>query len=235
MVKIRVGLLTSLLICLNLNAASKTVYVFGDSHAYFNFRWPDQVSHLSYLGHEITFNTVPCTSRTMHRIGRDGLRALNIANEGVRNGDIAIFCFGEVDCRCHIGRQVIEKKRALDEIIQTLVNNYIKTILINKSRYTQLNCAVLSVIPPCDQGFNPQFPWYGLLSERVQITKQLNQALKQSCDQASLLFIDSYHLYSDQDGVLKSELSDGCVHLGRPANLALKQLAVERLVELDWL
>jgi hypothetical protein len=72
--------------------ASPNIHVFGDSHVSEFSNIPGCLLH--YVG-----------PITMHRIGRDGLNFLDMTSYGVQENEVAIFVFGEIDCRCHIGKQ----------------------------------------------------------------------------------------------------------------------------------
>lgn len=167
----------------------------------------------------------------MHRIGRDGLRGLNIKQLGVQEGDVAVFLFGEIDVRCHIGRQRDEKGRSCSEIIETLVCNYLQTISDNRRNYANLTCVVVSITPPCDRGFNITYPFYGPLSERVAITQELNSCLYKYGQQQDIYFLDVYSMFADSDGSLGFGVSDGIVHINPKYNGPIKEKLVEYLLD----
>ena len=56
---------------------------------------------------------------------RKKLNFINFRSYGIKDNDIVIYQFGEVDCRCHIGKQLL-LNRSLNEITLELINNYIK-------------------------------------------------------------------------------------------------------------
>lgn len=226
-------LLLSLNFCPIAIAASvplKNIYVFGDSHASFNHRFVRDTEFTASNQITVLFKIRANPSLTMHQVGRDGLKALNLFKLGVRPGDVVIFDFGEVDCRTNIGKQRDLYHRELTEIIDTLATKYFATIIANRHLIPDLSCAVMSVLPPSDRGNNPQVPFHGQLSDRVQITKLLNQRLKELCQQHQLIFIDIYDLYRTPDGSLDHELSDGGVHVNPTFNRPIKELVVQTLV-----
>jgi hypothetical protein len=95
------------------------IYIYGDSHA-----------HYSFKNLKLPYIDLHQASITMHRIGRDN-KIINFKNkENLKINDIIILAYGEVDCRCHIQRQ-IDMGRNEDEIINELVTNYIRTIKNN--------------------------------------------------------------------------------------------------------
>jgi len=217
----------------NLDAKSpRKIYVFGASAASFDFRFNRDVKFTSASGIKILFKIRATPGITMHRIGRDGLDWFNITKRSdITQDDIAFFVFGETDCRTHIGRQRDTQKCDLSEIIDKLATAYIKTILANKNLVFGVPCAIVSVTPPTDKGENPHVPFYGTLADRVNITRSLNQKLKELCEQHNLIFIDIYDLYCNAAGALRPELSDGHVHVHPDFNTPLKEWAIKVLLE----
>jgi hypothetical protein len=185
---------------IHLQAALPQIHVIGDSHSLEFSKIPECMVH--WIG-----------PITMHRIGRDGLNALNLKQFNVQESQAVVFAFGEIDVRCHIGKQRDQKGRPLEEIIHHLAINYIHTILKNRQQYKQLTCIVYSVTPPTNQGYNPQFPYYGSLQDRIHLSSLLNAKLALLCQLTGILFLDVYEDYADQNGTLLSHLSDGSVHI----------------------
>lgn len=186
------------------------IFVIGDSH----------VKEFAGIDHLTTHHLGPLT---MHRIARDGLDAVNLKKMGVKEGDVAIFVFGEIDVRCHIGRQRDLKGRDLEEVMQTLVWGYLRTILQNQAQFKNLTCIVYSITPPTDTIYNIEYPRYGTLEERIQITQAMNYLLKIASQQYGIQFLDVYEDYTDALGALNTELSDGNVHIGSQYNGAIRQ------------
>ena len=91
------------------------IHIYGDSHADFSFL------HL-----KLDHNNLYLPNITMFRIGRDGI-IINFNKDTIQKDDIIVLSYGEVDCRCHIQRQ-INLGNNEDNIINELVSNYFKTI-----------------------------------------------------------------------------------------------------------
>lgn len=70
------------------------------------------------------------------------------------------------------------------------------------------------MVPPTNNAYNPIYPQHGELSERIKITKKLNDVLKSESINNNLLFFDVYDLYSDEEGKLNEAYSDKNVHIG---------------------
>lgn len=160
----------------------------------------------------------------MYRVGRDGLAGFNLRYFGVDEGDTAVYVFGEIDVRCHIVKQRDLQRASLEEIVEQLAENYIQTILDNQSQYTALQSVVYNVVPPIKwEVFSPEFPFYGTAEERIESALLLNAALKKLCERHKLFFLDVYEAYSDENGSLRTELSDGNVHIHLAHNAKLKE------------
>ena len=180
------------------------IHIFGDSHAHFSFQ-----------------NVKGCTIHwlpdiTMHRVGRDSISFLNLLQYDVRENDTAIFVFGEIDVRCHVAKQCAAG-RTLDNVVTTLAEKYIATILKNKALYHKLHCVVFAVLPPTDASYNPEFPYRGTLNERVMFTESLNQELYRQCKAHGIHILDVTQSYKTAEGYFNLHLSDGRVHIGHNA------------------
>ncbi len=192
------------------------IFVFGDSHSKEFSDIPNISIH--YLG-----------PMTMHRIGRDQLDVLNLSSHGIDKESIVIFAFGEIDVRCHIGKQRDLMNRNLDEVILTLVANYLEAILKIRYLYNNPLCVVYGVTPPTDIVNNSEYPRYGLLEDRIAITKKLNDLLQSQCKIYGIEFLDVYADFSDEQGALIKELSDDNVHINNVFNAPIRNY-IEKLI-----
>lgn len=190
------------------------IYIFGDSHARFSFM------NLS-LPHKNLYTS----SYTMFRIGRDNILE-GFKKEYFNSTDILCFAFGEVDCRCHINKQ-IALGRNEDEIIQELVSNYFRTINNNliPTKIEILNnnnrVIIVGVIPPIKKDeyesingpIKHSFPILGTDDERVRFTRKVNKKIEELCKVHSYSYFNPYSEYEDLNGNLRFEVSDTLVHL----------------------
>ena len=94
------------------------IYVYGDSHAY-----------IPFVTLKLNHNNFHQPGITMFKIGRDN-KIVNHHNNHNSKENIFVLIYGEIDCRCHIGKQV-KLGRTEDEIIDDLVNKYFQTIKLN--------------------------------------------------------------------------------------------------------
>ena len=178
----------------------KIIHTFGDSHSYFGWdNVPNIVTH--HLGPKLCYS-----------IGRDGI---NISNYGVKENDIVVFCFGEIDCRCHIHKH-INNDTTYKQIIDEIVEKYFFQINMNMSLFKNITMSVYNVVPPIEKhntGENKDFPYLGTDEERKSYVLYFNEKLKEKCKENNYIFFDVYDNYIDNNGFLSKNLSDGCVHI----------------------
>jgi len=162
---------------------------------------------------------------TMHRIGRDGI---NIKNYGIRESDFVVFTFGEIDVRCHIGIQRDKHNRDVEEIIDMLADNFLLSILENNQQlFIDIHYIICSIVPPTNASYNPEFPFYGTLEDRIILTKKINRYLKNKCELNDIGFLDIYDHYSLKNGELDPAISDGLVHILPNYNVEIKRCLLD--------
>jgi hypothetical protein len=111
----------------------------------------------------------------MFRIGRDNM-IINHNPQEVTGKDTVLLVYGEVDCRCHIQRQ-IDAGREEDDVICELITNYFRTIRNNI--HPQAKVVIVSIIPPTKQNeleslhgpITHAFPFVGTDEARSRYTK----------------------------------------------------------------
>ena len=184
------------------------IYIYGDSHAIFCFK-----------NLKLDHNNLYCSSTTMFRIGRDNI-IINFNKDIIQKGDIIILSYGEVDCRCHIQRQ-INLGINEDHIINELVSNYFKTIK-NNTININANIIIVGIIPTTNKydyeiingPILHEFPFVGSDEDRVRYTNKVNKLLEELSIINNYIYFNPYSYYERPDGTLKYELSDSIVHLG---------------------
>lgn len=187
-------------------AGHEDVLVFGDSHSEHFFSGIPRCK-VNWLG-----------PMTMHRVGRDGLAAVNVQALSIRHGDTvraAVFVFGEIDVRAHVTEQRDRVGRKLDEVIATLCANYVRTACLNRDLIAGISVVICSVPPPMVCENNPDVPFGSSIDERAALTRQINDTLKSLCVENGLLFLDIYPYFSDPSGVMTRGVSDNTVHVRR--------------------
>jgi hypothetical protein len=202
------------------------ITIFGDSHAHSSFNGLDKV-----VERMVEIHSQP--SITMHRVGRDNellycsstpIIQHNYKNTGCLKSTF-VFLYGEVDCRCHIQRQ-IDLGYQEDDIIDILVKNYFQTIT-NKFAPLEkqsLNVIVVGITPPLSKmeyetihgPITHEFPFVGTDDCRVRYTIKMNNCIEKMCGEYGYYFFggeDVYGFYTNPNGCLKFELSDSNVHI----------------------
>uniref|UniRef100_A0A6C0HZ03 SGNH hydrolase-type esterase domain-containing protein n=1 Tax=viral metagenome TaxID=1070528 RepID=A0A6C0HZ03_9ZZZZ len=185
------------------------IRIFGDSHAEFSFK-----------NLKLPNNNYFCYSITMFRIGRDNV-IINFNKNIIKKNDIIVLSYGEVDCRCHINKQ-INLGINEDDIINQLVNKYITTIK-NNTINLDVKIIIVGVIPPTkksnyeiENGKMPNnfpFPFLGSDQDRVRYTNKVNKLLEELSVNNNYIYFNPYSYYTTDDGTLKYEFSDKNVHL----------------------
>ena len=182
------------------------IHTVGDSHSYYG--WGSSiVKH--HLG------PVLC-----YRVGKDKLDRCDIQNFNIQDGDTIVFCFGEIDCRCHIHKHITDTV-TYTYIIDNIIDAYFKAIDLNVAAVAATgvklkNVCVYNVVPPiqkyntCE---NAEYPFLGTDDERKQYVLYFNEKLKSYCMDKEYIYFDVYDKYVDANGFLRKDLSDGHVHI----------------------
>jgi hypothetical protein len=186
----------------------RKIHIFGDSHSDNTFKdievkYPIKINHIGPI--------------TAHKVGRDKINMLELSD--VKNNDICIFCFGEIDARCHVGKQINELGRKEDEVLLDLVTRYFDTLKKNfvegVSQNKTLHFFVMSILPPPynDVFASKTYPFVGSELERRSWVIKLNGLMKRECEKNNFGYFDVHSLYKDNNEMLVRDLSDGYVHI----------------------
>lgn len=198
------------------------IHTFGDSHAGetgqadvniglsgFSDKcksngWPLSVKH-HHLG------AVICNS-----FGTKGLKLVDVSNFDLKEGDTLVFSFGEIDCRCHVYKHVSESKTYKD-VIDRLINNYFNAIKANLDRLkvNLKNVCVYNIPPPSKKHDCPEIdtPYVGTDEERRLAYLYFNKLLNEKCQEHKYIFIDIYDKYTNEEGFIIRDITDGWVHI----------------------
>ena len=179
-----------------------SIHTIGDSHSYNG--WSGTIPH--HLG------PILCYS-----FGKEKLNRCDIRNYNIKHGDTIVFCFGEIDCRCHIHKH-ITSTIIYQDIIDNIIDNYFKAIELNVSisQIKLKNVCVYNVVPTIQKYNtfeNHEYPYLGTDEERKQYVLYFNKKLKEKCIEKEYIFFDVYNNYIDKNGFLRKDLSDGNVHI----------------------
>jgi hypothetical protein len=186
--------------------STPVIHIFGDSHCGLFAKTPGATMH--YVG-----------PVTMHRVGRDGLRAfaLNTLDIGaIRRGDALGFIFGEIDVRVHIAKQRDRYGRPPTEIIDTLAAAHMSTLEAMRAIFPASPIVVFSVIPPAGNKyphFNSDMPRNGTDQERIAWSLLLNETLKHGAFARGFRFLDQYSPFANKRGLLNLKMSRDAAHV----------------------
>jgi len=189
------------------------LHTFGDSHATHYGGWDD----IKIEGVNINTNHIP--GKLAFSFGKD---EMVVVSSVVKDNDVVIFCFGEIDCRCHINKYEPNWKESIEDV----ANSYITNIKRNVSNRNIKTC-IYNVVPPLERE-NPLNQWTeewsrkhgvpatGTDEDRKKYTEYMNLKLKEGCDVNGFVFLDVYDKYCDENRYLKPELSDTNCHIKDP-------------------
>jgi hypothetical protein len=189
------------------------IHTYGDSHATHFGGWGD----INIEG--VTINTNHLIGKLAFSFGRD---KMVVIGPKVQDGDVVVFCFGEIDCRCHINKYEPNWRESIDNV----VNLYISNIKLNVNSRNIKTC-VYNVVPPLERE-NPLNLWTevwakkhgvpatGTDEDRKKYSEYMNLKLKESCDINGFVFLDVYDKYCNENRYLKLELSDTNCHVKDP-------------------
>ncbi len=193
-----------------------TIHTFGDSHS--SAGWvhiPGIEIHA--IGPILAYS-----------LGRDATPRFNIANKhyNVKENDTVIFCLGEIDCRGHVHKHITPNK-SYQQVIDEVIVNYLKGIEMNVRQFRKLRVCVYNVVPPIEkdkvaiefQKMHPEWPFLGTNKERLLYHKYFNKRALEECDKRGYIFIDIFDKYADENGFLRTNLSDGITHIENPIYL----------------
>ena len=185
--------------------------IYGDSHALVLFK-------SLKLEHRNLFQF----AKTMYRLGRD--RQIVNFRESHNDPDTVFFlAYGEVDVRAHIGKQV-HYGRHHEGVCKELVHSYLNAV---KTEITSYKAIVIMAVPPpvASEDHAPctihtpstggPLPFMGTDSDRVIYTQRMNELLAEGCSNHGFIFFNPFSFYTRENGTLKHEMSDNCIHIGK--------------------
>lgn len=179
------------------------IYIYGDSHGLYNFRGlTTEHCNLSY------------PAITMFRIGRDK-NIIGFQPEHLSESNTFILNYGEIDCRCHIGRQTED----FNIVCHQLIDAFFTTISETITKYKQI--IICGIVPSIRRHeyedihgpVTHAFPYVGSDDERSRNSLKMNELIVASCVKYGYIYIDLFEDYARSDNTLKFELSDQICHI----------------------
>ena len=184
------------------------IHIYGDSHGEANLKR----------------TTLPFINRceystTMFRIGRDN-SIIHFNKDDHKPDDVVCLTYGEIDCRCHIQRQ-IDLGRNEDHVIQELVEKYFDAINNNTTHLIKNHIIIFAVIPAVRQfdyemingPIKHEHPFVGSNEDRVRFTNKVNKLYEEFANKNGYTFFNPFSFYTRPDGSLKYEYSDYLIHI----------------------
>jgi lipopolysaccharide biosynthesis glycosyltransferase len=184
--------------------------IYGDSHALVLFRGLN-------LEHRNLFQF----AKTMYRVGRDQ-QIVNFRESHNDPETVFFLAYGEVDVRAHVGKQV-HYGRHHEHVCRELVHRYLNAV---KAQITFYRAIIIMAVPPptayedhaqCTihtPSTGGPLPFAGINSDRVIYTQRMNELLADACSSHGFIFFNPFSFYTRENGTLKYELSDKCIHVG---------------------
>jgi lysophospholipase L1-like esterase len=185
------------------------IHVIGDSHVIpFRGSIPFLAHH---LGAATAYNLIKKGSST-----RSNEKLFKIVDKLGRN-DIAILCFGEIDCRIHIYYQhrKSDGRYSVEDLINRTVANYGE--IMGQLKQRGVNFFIHCVSPATEVGNEYKYPFYGTPEVRSRINRAFNERLKAFCAENGYGFIDIYDKVADENGLMLKEYAGDEIHLNKKA------------------
>lgn len=115
-----------------------------------------------------------------------------------KDEDYIMFCFGEVDIRAHLLKQVELQKRPYQDIVKECVDRYFKVLL----HYKHLGFRIIAWGPIASWHESKPYtggPSFGTCQERNAVTKEFNRYLEELCNNNSIGFVTIFHKMCDEN------------------------------------
>ena len=192
---------------------SGVLFTTGDSHSSL-FDDSDAYSKVIHIRAVHVNNYHPAAMYTFNLFYAKNVLYENEFNL-IKPNDALLFCYGFIDANWLVWKQENNYNRDVDEIIPTLVKNYLDIVLEITARLNIIKI-IYNVPPPSDNDYIS--PYAGSLNERIQYSKKINETLRTECRLRNLEFLDIYDDYCDEIGMLRTELSDGSCHIHTSCN-----------------
>jgi hypothetical protein len=131
--------------------------------------------------------------------------------------DILLLSFGEIDCRAHILRQVQDKHRDLQEVVDNCVSNYLTAVKeITRRNFRVFIWNAVYSANFLEKNDDLEYPYRGTVRERNMVTELFNRTLNAMAGTAGAVFVDISGLLIDKStGLTKDEFYQDSVHLSR--------------------
>jgi hypothetical protein len=211
-------------------ALGRTFYCIGDSHiSVFAGRerlqrlWPERAR--GAFPNLCVFHIGPVLAWSLARersTARGRELAFEVLHHEVPRGAEVIFCFGEIDCRVHVQRQMERQHAAMETVIGGITANYAAFLAdVAREGFRPIVWAVIGSSLNTAEDV-PALPEVGSTRERNEFTRCFNAQMRAVCVERRYGFVSIFSRLVTADLQTRGEfLFDGW-HLG---NRALPLLA----------
>ena len=114
--------------------------------------------------------------------------------------DSVLFCFGEVDIRAHLVKQMELQNKSKEEIVKECVDRYFSVLLYYKNKGVN----VMGWGPIASWHESKQYtggPSFGSCLERNLVTEEFNRYLKELCDNNNIGFVTIFYKMIDENKI----------------------------------
>lgn len=181
------------------------IHTFGDSHSKNGFQNIEGIA-IHHLG-----------SKLCYSVGRDGI---DLSQYKIHEFDTLIFCFGEIDCRCHVKKHISATKTYQSIIDEMLLAYFQQIKLATEARNVRV--CIYNVVPPSkkeDLRLILSMVTKGTDDERKSYVLYFNDRQKALCKKYGFLYFDVYDKYVNEEGFINRQLSDDNVHVRSETHL----------------
>lgn len=190
------------------------IHCIGDSHASIfsgnerqQPKWPERSNDT--LEHFRSYRIGPATAYQL----KDKRPILdNILTLVDKDNDSVLFCFGEVDVRAHLKKQMDIQKRSAKDIVTECVDRYFDTVLHYKN--LGYNVMIWGPIASWHNSKPYNGPTFGTNLERNEIAGIFNEYSKLLCINNGITFVSIFSKMLLDNGETNSTYLDGTgIHL----------------------
>jgi hypothetical protein len=175
------------------------IHCVGDSHSsVFSGKdemqpiWPERSD--DKLSHFKSYRIGPATAYQLE----NKIPIIDQIAMQVGPNDHLLFCFGEVDIRAHLKKQMDLQGKTIKDVVKECVDRYIQVILHYKNRGISVIAwgpiATFHEDKPYTSG-----PSFGTSHERNLITKEFNEYLKELCEKNQIYFVSIFDKMVDEN------------------------------------
>lgn len=188
------------------------LHTYGDSHASFHGSW----TAIDIDGVQILTNWLG--PKLMYSFGRD--KQIVIRPSQIKPKDYILFCYGEIDCRCHVNLYEPNWKESIDKMVEEYFINIANNVLGLDVRVCVYNVPPMlersdsEIIWANEANSKDMLPIKGSNEQRKKYALYMNTKLKEYCGKNGYIFFDVYDKYTNSSGFLDVKLSDGNCHIG---------------------